>query len=846
MDRAPLDRLDRVVVSGALVATGAAALIAQIAWQRVIAINAGVDLESSVTVVAAFLAGLGLGNLAGGRIADRCNARRALGVLAGASVVLCGLSAISVPVLYHLYASIAPHLDGLVVRVAVNALVLLPPAFLEGWSLPLAARAVAHDQRLVGSQVGRLHAANTIGAALGASVGGWLLLGRFGLTGVAMVAGGLQLGAGVLYLGLALDRPTVRSLPAKVGSWLAVVLLALGVGWGASQALDGPGFNTAGPVLVVVAVALAATWGALAYLRRPRASAGDTDDGVAVDAATVADPVASSPGSSGTPWRWYLAYGATGAIALGYEQVFFRMVDRVLLSNSYTFAYVLSWYLVLLGIGSAIGSWLQPRVRDPRRAFLWLAYGVGATATLGLVLVGRVLPDHVLGRSYDGWFGGDGFVGGFFGVPLGDVLLFGVALPLVLMGLPVLCMGAAFPFVQSLVATDLDELGRRTGGIIFANLIGNVVGTLAAGFVLIERWGTVGTYRILLVPLIVAGILAARFAPSTRVRVGQAAAVTVLAVALLAATPSGPRLWSQLGDRSAVRYDAIEDRSCVSGLARHPDGGSQLYLNGISQNGYPFDDFHVLIGLVPVLVHDDPKRALAVGFGIGSTSYSMLSSPRTGSVTSVELCGGNYDLAAMLADEGAHEFQVIDGDPRHHEVVGDGRRYLLGADDGFDVVVPDTLRPSTGGSGNLYSRDFQELVSDRLDDDGIVAGWIPTPRSLNAVTATYPYVVRLSVPNYSDSPFYLASRSPIDIDPAELVERFDALPAEAYEPEQRAALRAFLETIEPECVNDGERAVITDPYLENRDLHPRDEYFLTAGALTDDDIARTCGVGAEN
>ena len=34
---------------------------------------------------------------------------------------------------------------------------------------------------------------------------------------------------------------------------------------------------------------------------------------------------------------------------------------------------------------------------------------------------------------------------------------------------------------------------------------------------------------------------------------------------------------------------------------------------------------------------------------------------------------------------------------------------------------------------------------DRLADDGITAGWIPSYRALNAVSTTFPYVVSVTV-----------------------------------------------------------------------------------------------------
>ncbi len=58
--------------------SGFSALTLQVVWQRVISLHAGVDLFSITTVVSAFLAGIGLGSLLGGWLADRLGGRRSL------------------------------------------------------------------------------------------------------------------------------------------------------------------------------------------------------------------------------------------------------------------------------------------------------------------------------------------------------------------------------------------------------------------------------------------------------------------------------------------------------------------------------------------------------------------------------------------------------------------------------------------------------------------------------------------------------------------------------------------------------------------------------------------------
>lgn len=841
MSTGTTDRGGRAILALCLLATGFGALVLQVTWQRVIALHSGVDLSSSVTVVAAFLAGLGIGNLLGGRVADRRDPAAALRILGMANLGVAAAAAVSTWFLYDLYRDLAPQLQPTWARFAFNLTLLLVPTVLQGMSLPLVARAVVSDAATAGTRLGRFHAANTVGAAAGALVGAFVLVGSYGFTDASRIAGGIYVGAAVLALGLGLGPRWRSDRPRWVAALAAAVLLG-SMGGALAFRLVADRDQVAilrWPVGLVTAVALAAV-GWLA-VRRDRL----TEPGAEAEPIPGADvldtPEAAAAGTgrtSAAPWFWI--YGATGGVALGFELVFFRLVDGIMRSNSYTFGLVLALYLGLLGLGSALGAGIAPRVHDQRRAFLWAQWTVGVGALASLLVVIVVAPDTLLAGPAHRWFTSDGFAAGFLPGPVGDKLLFGVVLPLAVMAVPVLAMGASFPFVQGLVTTDVETVGRQTGRLTAANLLGNVIGSIVAGFVLIEGLGTAGTYRVLFLPLAALGVLAALLARRPAVRVAQVAAVGIVSVLLFVAMPTNHQLWAILHDTPEDRILVAEDRSCASAVKLFGDS-LQLSLNGASQNGHPFDDFHVMIGLLPSLAHPEPSRSLAIGLGIGSTSNAMLVSDRIEHVTSVELCGGNYELVDRLADRGIADYVRLRDDPRHEEIEGDGRRHLLVTDRTYDVIVPDTLRPNSASSGNLYSGEFQDLVDARLSDDGITAGWVPSVRALNAVSTHYPYVEVIQIDTYNDSQFYLASRSPIRLDPEVLLERFDAMPADALPVAQRARLRTLIANLDAECVNDGEVAARPRPSAENHDLRPRDEYVLNNPAASDDDVARTCG-----
>ena len=758
-------------------ATGFAALILQVVWQRLISLHSGVDLASTTTVVAAFLAGLGLGSLAAGRLADRLGPRQSLLVFAGANVGIAVIAAASTWLFYDLYQAVAPSLDTTLASFGFNALLVVVPTALMGLSLPLLTRGVVDRLADAGATVGRLYALNTVGAAAGAAITGWLLLGNLGFVAVTRLAGLIYLAVGLAVLLIVRSSP--RGLTAEANPRTGA---APGAGAGTGT---GSGPRTTRPI-----------------------------------------------------WPWVAAYAGTGAISLGFEQVFFRLVDAVMRSNSYSFAHVLSLYLALFGIGAALGARLVGRGVDPRRTFLYLQGGAAASALAGLVVLTRVLPAVGLGGPLTEYFGTDGFNVGFGQLSsargFAAFVFAYLGAPLLLMAVPVLCAGASYPCIQATVSDRFEQLGRRTGTLLFANVLGNVVGTLLTGFVLIDWLGTAGTLR-LLAGLLGAGVALAALARADQHRLkatfgqlGPAArvgAVALLGVGLLVAVPSNEKLWAQLHGVDTDRLWLEERRSCAVALKADDAGKDMLHINASSQNPYPFDDFHVLIGLVPTLVHPAPERSLAIGLGIGATAYGMTSEPRLARVDTVELCGGQYPLLARLARDHAPELQRFFADPRLVTHVGDGRKFLLVEADRYDVVTVDTLRPQSGYSGSLYSVEFYRLVADRLAEGGILAQWVPTNRVLNSITEVFPHVVTFEVASYGGSAFMLASREPLAVDPAAVRQRFKAVAADAYSPGQRASLDGFLAQLIPTCVANGSVTVAPDDLL-NRDLAPRDEYFL--------------------
>lgn len=183
--------------------SGFGALLCQIVWQRMLGIFAGSDTVSAALVVGAFLAGLGLGSIIGAKVADRLSPRDAMigFALAEGGVALFAL--VSKPFLYDFLATdLAGVVDAPAAIFALCFAGLVLPTTLMGASLPLLARAIATSLDTVAERIGTLYGLNTLGAGLGAVLGGWLLVGNLGFVGALLLAAGLDIFAALLALTL--------------------------------------------------------------------------------------------------------------------------------------------------------------------------------------------------------------------------------------------------------------------------------------------------------------------------------------------------------------------------------------------------------------------------------------------------------------------------------------------------------------------------------------------------------------------------------------------------------------------------------------------------------------------
>ncbi|HWM94734.1 MAG TPA: fused MFS/spermidine synthase [Thermoanaerobaculia bacterium] len=640
-----------------LLGSGFCALAYQTAWLRMLRLVFGASTASSAAVLAIFMGGLGFGGLLLGRIADR--RRSPLAFYAGLEAGIA------------LAAGLSPWLVVLIqkIYIALGGSGSLGMAGGTVVRLVLSALVLGIPTFLMGGTLPALARAVEQASDSGRRRTGLL----YALNTLGAVAGALVT-----------TFWSLEHLGIRLTIWVAALLnLAIaGVAWGLSRRMK---------------------------MGEPEA----------------AEESVEPKGTAFVPW----AAGVVGFAFLLMELVWYRMLAPLLGGSSYTFGLILA--VALLGIG--LGGLLYgggPRQIRPTLAGFALTCSLEALALATPFALGdRLAVLAVILQPLSG--------AGFFPLVLGWTLVTAiVVLPAAIVA------GYQFPLLIALLGSGNRRVGREVGVTYAANTVGSIAGSITGGFGLLPLLSAPGVWRLVAV-LLLALALAAVLLHVWRERDWRSAAVPIalaLAGALLISAPGPSAFWrhSPIGagrvsggwdDPNELR-DAIQSQR--RGIVWERDGvessvavdvtrETAFLVNGKADGSARGDaPTQIMSGLVGSMLHPNPRRALVIGLGTGSTAGWLAAVPTMERVDVVELEPAMVEVAGRFApvNHGALS------SPKVRLVIGDGRELLLTTRERYDVLFSEPSNPYRAGIASLFTRDFYEAVRDRLNPDGIFLQWL--------------------------------------------------------------------------------------------------------------------------
>lgn len=182
------------LASSLFLLSGFTGLVYEVTFSKALGLTFGNTSAALTTVLATYMGGMAVGSWLGGRIATRTRfPLRLYGYCEGLTAALCFTGPWQLELLRRVYVSVAAGTDPgkaslALLRMALEACVLLPPTILMGMTLPILFSYVEPRGVDRSSALARLYGANTFGAALGALTTGFVLLPKLGVRDSILVA----------------------------------------------------------------------------------------------------------------------------------------------------------------------------------------------------------------------------------------------------------------------------------------------------------------------------------------------------------------------------------------------------------------------------------------------------------------------------------------------------------------------------------------------------------------------------------------------------------------------------------------------------------------------------------
>lgn len=661
-----MQRSDRWMLGVCFLVSGATSLLLEVAWSKELSYVLGNTLYAVSTVVAAFMAGLGIGSVLASRRADTfANPVRTYALLqlaiAASGIGLIHLLRGTDPLFALLYRALAATPGAfLLMRFAVVFLLLLLPTTLMGMTLPVIIGAFSRRERTYDKLAGLLYGVNTVGGVSGTLLGGFLILPGLGLWKSCLLAGLLD--AGVALIALTLAR--------RIGA-----------------------------------------------ISDSRASAG-----------TRTGP--TRPGWTGAQWWIASLYGISGLVALLLEVAWFRLLSLTLGPSVYAFAAMLGVYLAGIGLGSACFASAVARARwSGLRIMVGLESLLGVVSLAQLLLY-NALPGLFtqVFRSAVGSLGTGGFAPAFLLVSALVVflpcLIMGALFPAAVRAVreagreltPEGHVGRLYM---------LNTAGGIAGSLltgfwlipaigVWSTLILAGLASIAIGGLLFLRAPAIPSplRAGYLTGTIATGVILAVVAPAWDVQLYN------LGLYQQAYGPGDPVSRDPRAEEMIYFRDGINAPVAVY----RTTGNVTLYVSGKpdASMGGPDLFTQLLNGHLPVSFCAHPRRVAMIGYGSGMTAAGILAHPEVEHLDVIEIEQAVLDASPYFAP--------INGNPerdrRTRLLLEDGRIHLKYANQAYDVIASEPSNPWMAGIANLFTTDFYRSVRSSLTPGGIFAQWI--------------------------------------------------------------------------------------------------------------------------
>ena len=432
-------------------------------------------------------------------------------------------------------------------------------------------------------------------------------------------------------------------------------------------------------------------------------------------------------------------YFVAGFVALGFEVVWLRFLGIVNTNSTTTFTLALSVYLLGMGLGSLVIYSIAKKYISPRTLF-GLSHGGAALAALicfpVVYYAAQLNYTTIVTPGHAGT------------LTLADVIRTEATITVWLMLLPAMFMGMTYPAMcDSLSVTGISR-DRWIGRSYFWGTLGSVLGILLVAMLIIPTLGLHGTFAALVVTssalCLVSRVLQLRAMdgetddeplgfPLTTAFV----CLGMIGTAVWFAKDPQPLMrdgiakkidgeWTEFSysapDRPLSKIVHFKSGASATVMIRKTPANDHLvYVDDhlVASTNVEAKIDSLMLAHLPLLLHENPKSALTVGFGTGGTSHGLT----THGIDAwcVEIEPEVPRCSYFMPDQ---NFNILDN-PRFSLILNDARDHLHAGQRTYDSIITDVTNLQYKQNGNLYTVEYFDLMKQKLNPRGVACAWIP-------------------------------------------------------------------------------------------------------------------------
>jgi predicted membrane-bound spermidine synthase len=647
-----------------------------VVWTRYLALFLGHTSYAVVAVLVAFMGGLAAGNAWLGARADRT--AKPLALYAWLEV---GISAYALlfPAYYHLchsvFISLASRFEPgtgplLLLKFLFSLVTVLLPTTLMGATFPALTRFVTRALSELREKVGALYFINSFGAVLGCLLADFWWIPQHGLQWTVFVGAALNLTAG-----------------------LVALFLSKRIGEGRAEVVPTPEVPGGDESFSVIELRLA-----------------------------------------------LVGIGLSGFVAMLYEVAWTRFLALALGATTHAFSLMLATFIS----GITVGAWIiyqGRRVGRSLEAFAWAELALAVTLLASMPFYAGVPYWFVKGASLLSRQPASYAIYEM----LQALICFGV------MFVPATCLGLTLPLVSRIATVELAHTGRSVGRVFAVNTLGTVLGAVVTGLWLMPWLGLPRTFAlgIILNSLIGLGILF-----RNRVTARRLLAVPIVALCFIwGIGVAFNEEWQgtlSLGlwrtQQPPANLEAFREEARARKILYHCDGAGstvavtsermganetlRLKVNGKTDAASAVDvTTQRLLGHIPMLLRPSSKEALVVGLGSGMTAAAVARHSSIQHVDIVEISPEVVEAARLFADYNDRFWE----NPKIKVTVEDAKSFLKISSRRYDAIISEPSNPWMAGVAGVFSKEYYEDCRARLETNGVMAQWVQTYETSDAL-----------------------------------------------------------------------------------------------------------------